>query len=32
LRKDKDGMENFQFAEKERFILAEERTFLRRVE
>jgi hypothetical protein len=23
---------NFQFAEKERFILAEERTFLRRVD
>ena len=29
LRQDKDGAENFQFAEKERFILAEERTFLR---
>ena len=32
LRKDADGAANFQFAEKERFILAEERTFLRRVE
>jgi hypothetical protein len=32
LKADKDGMANFQFAEKERFILAEERTFLRRVE
>jgi NIPSNAP protein len=32
LRADKAGQENFQFAEKERFILAEERTFLRRVE
>ena len=32
LRTDKEGMENFQFAEQERFILAEERTFLRRVE
>jgi hypothetical protein len=32
LRQDKDGIANFQFAEKERFILAEERTFLRRVE
>ena len=31
LKADKDGMENFQFAESERFILAEERTFLRRV-
>jgi hypothetical protein len=31
LRTDKDGIANFQFAEKERFILAEERTFLRRV-
>lgn len=31
LRADKEGMENFQFAEKERFILTEERTFLRRV-
>jgi len=32
LRADKDGVENFQFAEQEKFILAEERTFLRRVE
>jgi hypothetical protein len=32
LRKDADGVATFQFAEKERFILAEERTFLRRVE
>src|ERR1043166_2097633 len=32
LRDDKEGLDNFQFAEKERFILAEERTFLRRVE
>ena len=32
LRADDQGMANFQFAEKERFILAEERTFLRRVE
>ena len=32
LRKDAEGVANFQFAEKERFILAEERTFLRRVE
>jgi len=32
LRADADGIANFQFAEKERFILAEERTFLRRVE
>jgi NIPSNAP len=32
LRGDKQGMENFQFAERERFILAEERTFLRKVE
>src|SRR5437764_7575793 len=32
LRQDKDGRENFQFAEKKRFILAEERTFLRRLE
>ena len=31
LRQDKDGIANFQFAEKERFILAEERTFLRQV-
>jgi hypothetical protein len=32
LRADDEGVANFQFAEKERFILAEERTFLRRVE
>ena len=32
LRQDKDGMANFQFAEKERLILREERTFLIRVE
>jgi hypothetical protein len=32
LRQDKDGIATFQFAENERFILAEERTFLRRVE
>ena len=32
LRADDHGKANFQFAEKERFILAEERTFLRRVE
>ena len=32
LRKDTEGIATFQFAEKERFILAEERTFLRRVE
>jgi len=32
LRQDTEGLANFQFAEKERFILAEERTFLRRVE
>ena len=31
LRADDDGMATFQFAEQERFILAEERTFLRRV-
>jgi NIPSNAP len=31
LRADEDGLAAFQFAEKERFILAEERTFLRRV-
>ena len=31
LRADDTGMANFQFAEQERFILAEERTFLRRV-
>jgi len=32
LRADDQGMANFGFAEKERFILAEERTFLRRLE
>jgi hypothetical protein len=32
LRADKEGRENFQFAERERFILAEERTFLRKIE
>ena len=32
LRQDPESLANFQFAEKERFILAEERTFLRRVE
>ena len=32
LRADVEGIANFQFAEKERFILAEERTFLRRVD
>jgi len=32
LRAHDPGKANFQFAEKERFILAEERTFLRRVE
>jgi len=32
LRQDADGVANFQFAAKERFILAEERTFLRRIE
>ena len=31
LRTDKDGVENFQFAEQEKFILAEERTFLRQL-
>ena len=31
LRADDQGMANFQFAETERFILAEERTFLRRL-
>ena len=31
LRADKDGMANFNFAEENRFILAEERTFLRQV-
>ncbi|TMJ06410.1 MAG: NIPSNAP family protein [Alphaproteobacteria bacterium] len=32
LRADDAGIANFQFAEQERCILAEERTFLRRVE
>ena len=32
LRQDAEGVANFQFAGKERFILAEERTFLRRLE
>jgi hypothetical protein len=32
LRADAQGIANFQFAENERFILAEERTFLRRIE
>jgi hypothetical protein len=32
LRKDEDGMENFRSAETQRLILAEERTFLRKVE
>ena len=32
LRQDAEGVANFQFAEKERFILAEERTFLSRVD
>ena len=31
LRSDKEGMANFGFAEENKFILAEERTFLRRV-
>ncbi|HLI98282.1 MAG TPA: NIPSNAP family protein [Bradyrhizobium sp.] len=31
LRTDKEGMENFATAEKHQFILAEERTFLRKV-
>src|SRR5258708_3298403 len=31
LRADKDGMANFNFAEENKFILAEERTFLRQV-
>ncbi len=31
LRGDPEGMANFEFAERERFILGEERTFLRRV-
>ena len=32
LRTDKEAMENFGFAEQNKFILAEERTFLRKVE
>ena len=32
LRADPDGVANFAFAGKERFILAEERTFLRKVD
>jgi hypothetical protein len=32
LRADDDGMANFNFAEENKFILAEERTFLRKVE
>jgi NIPSNAP len=31
LRADKEGMVNFNFAEENQFILAEERTFLRKV-
>jgi hypothetical protein len=31
LRTDKEGMENFGFAEEHKFIRAEERTFLRQV-
>jgi hypothetical protein len=31
LRSDKEGMANFGFAEEHKFILAEERTFLRKV-
>lgn len=31
LKSDADGAENFRFADAQRFILAEERTFLRRV-
>ena len=31
LRKDADGVANFNFAEENKFILAEERTFLRKV-
>ncbi len=31
LRTDKEAMENFGFAEERKFILAEERTFLRKV-
>ena len=32
LRQDSEGMATFNFAEQNRFILAEERTFLRKVE
>ncbi len=32
LRADSAGIENFRFADEQRFILAEERTFLRRLE
>src|SRR5437868_6960017 len=32
LRIDRDGSANFEFAQRERFILAEERTFVRPVE
>ena len=32
LKADPEGMANFRFAEEQRFILAEERTFLRQVE
>jgi hypothetical protein len=32
LRADQEGVANFRFAEDERFILAEERTFLRKME
>ena len=32
LRQDSEGMANFNFAEQNSFILAEERTFLRKVE
>jgi hypothetical protein len=31
LRGDNEGMENFGFAEEQKFVLAEERTFLRKV-
>ena len=32
VKADSEGMENFRFAEQQRIILAEERTFLRKVE
>ena len=32
IKADSEGAANFEFAQKERFILAEERTFLRQVE